>query len=267
MTSHLPAAGYDRHRDPRRAQPSQRLEAIGGPVAVHRLLSFSDAVFAISATLLVLDLRVPPGLGSSGFHQALHEQLPALAAYVLSFALIGLLWLVHHRTFDVVARVDDTMLAGSLVLLCLVAFLPFPVRLLSEYHDEPAAVAIYMATFTAASATQRLLWVHATGRPHLLARVVDDQLRRRYNAMLATTPVGLGVLVPVALLAPRVAVALWVLLLPVSRRPPSRPSTRNRAIRSGGRSSSLAGRPARGAASRRLAARNARRAPVTRTRT
>ncbi len=214
MTSQLQTIEPDRQRDPR-ARASQRPDAIGGPIAVDRLLFFSDAVFAISATLLALDLRLPPGLTSVGFQAALRDQLPAIAAYTLSFVLIGLLWLFHHRTFDFVARVDDTMLVGSLGLLCLVAFLPFPVRLLSEYHDEPAAVAIYMATFAAASATQRLLWVYATGHPRLLARPIDEQLRRRYNLMLATTPLGFDALVPIALLAPRTAVALWALLLPV----------------------------------------------------
>ena len=91
----------------------------------------------------------------------------------------------------------------SLVLLALIAFIPFPVRLLSDYHDQPAAVAIYMATFTAATTVQRLVWVYATGHPHLLSRPVPEELRRRYNLVLTTTPLGFGVLIPISLLAPR----------------------------------------------------------------
>jgi uncharacterized membrane protein len=134
-------------------------------------------VFAISATLLVLDIRVAPGLGSAQLSQALRDQLPAIAAYAFSFGVIGQLWLFHHRTFGFIARVDTALLVRSLVLLALIAFIPFPVRLLSDYHDQPAAVAIYMATFTAATTVQRLVWVYATGHPHLLSRPVPSGLR------------------------------------------------------------------------------------------
>lgn len=188
----------------------------GEPVAADRMLYFSDAVFAISATLLVLDIRLPSGLSSAQFTRALREQLPAIAAYALSFGIIGQLWLVHHRIFSVVARVDTGILVRSLVLLGLVAFLPFPVRLLSDYHDQRAAVVIYMATFFAASLVQRLLWGYATGRQQLLSRPVDDQLRRRYNLALAMMPLGFGALIPIALLTPRVAIAIWLLALPAA---------------------------------------------------
>ena len=188
--------------DRRRPPATEDAEPWAEPVAADRLVMFSDAVFAISATLLVLDVRVPPGLGSAQFAQALRDQLPAIAAYAFSFGVIGQLWLFHHRIFGFIARADTAILVRSLVLLALIAFIPFPVRLLSDYHDQPAAVAIYMATFTAASTVQRLLWVYASGRPHLLARPVPDDLRRRYNLALTVLPLGFGVLIPIALLAP-----------------------------------------------------------------
>jgi len=203
----------DRRPD-RRAPPPVRppgpqgLEPWTEPVAADRLLLFSDAVFAISATLLVLDIRIAPGLGSAQLSQALRDQLPAVAAYAFSFGVIGQLWLFHHRTFGFIARVDTALLVRSLVLLALIAFIPFPVRLLSDYHDQPAAVAIYMATFTAATTVQRLVWVYATGHPHLLSRPVPEKLLRRYNLVLTTTPLGFGVLIPISLLAPRVAIGI-----------------------------------------------------------
>jgi Endosomal/lysosomal potassium channel TMEM175 len=67
------------------------------PLAVDRLVIFSDAVFAIAATLFVLDIRIPPGLDSAEFHRALRGQLAAIVTYALSFAVIGQLWLTHHR--------------------------------------------------------------------------------------------------------------------------------------------------------------------------
>ena len=188
-------------------------ESWAEPVAADRLLLFSDAVFAISATLLVLDIRVPSGLDPAQFNAALRAQLPAVVAYALSFGVIGQLWMFQHRIFGFIARADTPILVRSLVFLGLVAFLPFPVRLFSDYHDQPAAVVIYLAVFTAASLLQRLLWVYATGRQDLLARPVPDQLRRRYNLALTTMPLGFGVMIPVALVAPSVALVVWVLLL------------------------------------------------------
>ena len=153
--------------------------------------------------------RSPPtGAAALGRRVRHLGQLPAIAAYAFSFGVIGQLWLFHHRTFGFIARVDTALLVRSLVLLALIAFIPFPVRLLSDYHDQPAAVAIYMATFTAATTVQRLVWVSATGHPHLLSRPVPEKLRRRYNLVLTTTPLGFGVLIPISLLAPRVAIGI-----------------------------------------------------------
>jgi uncharacterized membrane protein len=83
------------------------------PVAADRLLLFSEAVFAISATLLVLDIPVPAGLGSAQFLPALRDQLPAIAAYAFSFGFIGQLWLFHHRIFGFIARVDPPSWCGA----------------------------------------------------------------------------------------------------------------------------------------------------------
>jgi Endosomal/lysosomal potassium channel TMEM175 len=101
-------------------------DVLAEPLDVDRLVVFSDAVFAIAATLLVLDIRIPPGLDSAEFHRALRGQLAAIVTYALSFAVIGQLWLTHHRIFSYIARVDYVLLGGSLILMGLVAFLPFP---------------------------------------------------------------------------------------------------------------------------------------------
>jgi uncharacterized membrane protein len=97
----------------------------GGPVEADRVLAFSDAIFAIAITLLTLNLEVPPGLHGADFTRALHQVLPALGAYVLSFVILGQLWLAHHRIFGVIARVDYTVLVRNLLFLGLIAVMPF----------------------------------------------------------------------------------------------------------------------------------------------
>ena len=108
------------------------------------MLAFSDAIFAIAITLLTINLLVPPDLHGAAFTTALHRLLPALGAYALSFLILGQLWLAHHRIFGVIARVDYAVVRRNLVFLGLIAIMPFPVRLLSDYNKRPLAVAIYV---------------------------------------------------------------------------------------------------------------------------
>ena len=93
---------------------------------------------------------MPPGLHGADLPRALHQVLPALGAYLLSFVILGQLWLAHHRIFGVIARVDHTVLVRNLVFLGLIALMPFPVRLLSDYSNRPLAVGIYAVAFSAA---------------------------------------------------------------------------------------------------------------------
>src|SRR5689334_9150848 len=91
-----------------------------------RVEAFSDGVFAIALTLLVLSLQVPASTTDAQLPHALHELLPNVFGYVLSAFVIGLYWLGHHRLFALVRRVDEALLVLNLVLLVLVAALPFP---------------------------------------------------------------------------------------------------------------------------------------------
>jgi hypothetical protein len=132
-----------RRQQQRQQRHEQQRLLWGGPVEADRVLAFSDAIFAIAITLLTLNLQVRPGLGGADFTRALHQVLPALGAYALSFVILGQLWLAHHRIFGVIARVDYAVLVRNLVFLGLIAIMPFPVRLLSDYSNRPLAVAIY----------------------------------------------------------------------------------------------------------------------------
>ena len=93
-----------RARARRQRNREQQLALWGGPVEAGRILAFSDAIFAIAITLLTINLEVRPGLHGAAFVTALHQLLPALGAYALSFLILGQLWLAHHRIFGVIAR-------------------------------------------------------------------------------------------------------------------------------------------------------------------
>jgi uncharacterized membrane protein len=115
----------------------------------NRAEAFSDGVFAIAATLLVLELKVPhvePG----GLSVALLERWPSYATYVVSFLTIGIIWVNHHAVMERIKNVNRPLLFLNLVFLMAVAAIPFPTALLADYlqagHDERLASAIYGAT-------------------------------------------------------------------------------------------------------------------------
>jgi uncharacterized membrane protein len=201
----------------RQRRRSQQRALWGGPVEADRVLAFSDAVFAIAITLLTLNLQVPPGLGGADLTRALHQVLPAFGAYVLSFIILGQLWLAHHRIFGVIARVDYAVLVRNLLFLGLIAVMPFPVRLLSDYSRRPLAVAVYVVAFITAMQLQRLIWLDVTRPEHreLLREPVPEQVRTGFGRVLLGLLVAFGAVVPVGMFAPRYATLVWAVIIPL----------------------------------------------------
>src|SRR5690242_7406538 len=121
---------------------------IGPRTSTGRMEAFSDGVFAIAITLLVLDVSVPSGSGDR-LLAAIGEQWPRYLAYVVSFATIGAIWLCHNAITEYLERADAWLLRANLLLLMIVGFIPFPTHLAAEYiHDEDAervAVTFYGA--------------------------------------------------------------------------------------------------------------------------
>jgi uncharacterized membrane protein len=100
-------------------------------VRISRLEAFSDGVFAIAITLLVLEISVPEG-SEDALWQAFLDQWPSYLGYVVSFATVGAVWLAHNAVTDYLDRADQWLLRFNLLLLMVVSFLPFPTRLLAE---------------------------------------------------------------------------------------------------------------------------------------
>jgi uncharacterized membrane protein len=202
-------------RDRREDLREQRRLIWGGPVDADRVLAFSDAVFAIAITLLTLELRLPPGLQGSAFTTELRHLLPSLGAYVLSYIILGQLWLTHHRIFSVIARVDRPLLTANLAFLGLIALMPFPVHLLADYHDRPLAVAVYALTFILAMLLQGWLWRYVTTpeRRHLLKEPVPDEARQGFTRTISGTLLAFGAAVPLVMWVPRFAAVLWAVMV------------------------------------------------------
>jgi uncharacterized membrane protein len=164
-------------------------ERDGGPppngmMEPRRLEAFSDGVFAIAITLLVLDLAVPPRehTPSGQLAHALRHQWPSYLAYLVSFMVIGIIWVNHHAMFHRVGLVDRPVLFANLALLLVVSAIPFPTRLLAEYltagSDAHLAAAVYSATMTAMGLAYAGLWLTVTRDAGLLHRHLDRAASR-----------------------------------------------------------------------------------------
>jgi uncharacterized membrane protein len=177
-----------------------------------RLLGFADAVTAIAITLLALGIEVPGNLPEAELPARLYGLLGDVGAYALSFTVIGLLWLGHHGLFGLVARVDGPMVALELAFLAVIAILPFPTRLISEYGNVPVAVAVYAGAIALAGALMMIMALRLL-RPGPLRR--PDVPRRRVHAEVAehlTTTLVFAGSVPVAFVSTLAATCLWLLL-------------------------------------------------------
>jgi uncharacterized membrane protein len=133
--------------------------------ATSRLEAFSDGVFAIAITLLVLELHVPEA-GRRSLASSLAHEWPQFAAYLTSFLVIGIMWVNHHSMFRQITRIDRPLLFLNLFLLLWTTLLPFPTELLAQYlrsgnADSHVAAAVYSLNLTLAALAFSLIWVHA----------------------------------------------------------------------------------------------------------
>ena len=141
-----------------------------------RIEAFSDGVFAIAITLLVLTIRVPNATelaGGVSLGSALLSLWPHYLAFVTSFATILAEWVNHHRIFTFVRKCDHTFLYWNGLVLLLVTFLPFPTALVAEYLRHPEAKvagAVYSGTYFAIALAFKGLWHYASVNGRLLGQ-------------------------------------------------------------------------------------------------
>lgn len=149
-----------------------------------RLESFSDGVIAVAATLLVLNIVVPPLTHGETLIHALLKQWPQYAAYVLSFTTIGIIWINHHAMISRLREADRTILLLNLVLLMTIAVLPFATSLFATYlkegHGQKLAAGVYAGSFLVMSLAFSVLNRHILlSKAHLLGDELSQERRLR----------------------------------------------------------------------------------------
>jgi uncharacterized membrane protein len=213
----MPEPGSTSAPPPRAARHRDEWE-----VEFSRIVAFSDGVFAIAITLLVLTIEIPEN--SNDLTRVLDDQIGDFFAYALSFAVLGKLWLAHHRFFSALARFDSTLMGINLVYLAFVALVPFTSELLGDYSDHSIAVIFYAASMFAVSITFTIQIVYSY-RANLVKPEMRD-LERRMAGPSNFVVSGLFLAsIPVAAVAPSVAPFMWIGVLFTGRRVADRVAT------------------------------------------
>jgi uncharacterized membrane protein len=188
---------------------------------LERLVFFSDAVFAIAITLLVIEIH-PPDLthqASDADHwEALAHLIPNFVGFVISFAVVGMFWVGHHRSFMLARRYDSRILKWNMGLLAVIAFMPFVTAYLSANINDRVPSLVYSVTLLAAAALNLKVNWTATSKPMVGESVSAEAIlhvRRRSLGVLlgAATAVATSLLLPQAGQAALISIPIWQRLL------------------------------------------------------
>jgi uncharacterized membrane protein len=175
----------------------------------NRLEAFSDGVFAVAITLLILEINVPEG--ENLWHQ-LKDEWPSFASFFISFWVIGIIWVNHHGLLDHLKRTDRPVLYLNLLVLMTVVFIPFSTALMAEHlksgADEKVAAAVYALAFLAMGIAFNLFWTYIVKhRRQLGVEIPDEEVRRMSIGFMIGSPL-YAVAVITAFISPAVVLII-----------------------------------------------------------
>lgn len=181
-----------------------------------RIVAFSDGVFSIAITLLVLNLGIEKGLTEGQIDDAIWNLREDLLAYAISFAVIGRFWLVHHRFFSEVEAFDGRLIGLNMLYLGWIVLLPFSSEVLGEYGGTTTGVAVYSVNLALVVLLGHLMSTYARRRG---LTKMGDQAHREAQIRSAWIAGIFLLSIPIAFFSPGLATFLWLVLFidPASR--------------------------------------------------
>jgi len=193
---------------------------------LERLILFSDAVFAIAITLLVIEIKIPElhdNVSDKALLQSLAHLIPKFIGFIVSFMMIGLYWTVHHRMFGFVTGYSTKLLVLNLVFLFFVALMPFSTGFYSEYagpdmlrHQLMVPMTFYVLNFCGMGFLNYFMWVHITNPKNKVAEPpVDPMFARQARSRSLVVPIIFLLMLPVAYFTNVIFAAYLPVLIPV----------------------------------------------------
>lgn len=188
----------------------------GAGLEFDRVSFFTDAVYAIAMTLLVVELHVPEiarPADPSALRAAVLAEGWAIVGFFIGFVVLGRYWLAHHHFFANLRSIDRSMISVNLVYLAFVAFTPFPTGLISRYEDKPDVFVLFALTMVMISGLEVVLFHMAVRRGHL--RLALSPALERFGYLASGIPVVMMALsIPLAYVSTTLALLSWLLMIP-----------------------------------------------------
>jgi uncharacterized membrane protein len=187
-------------------------------LGLERIVFFSDAVMAIAITLLAIDLKVPEIAASAAaadLPRSLSELGPRFMSFLISFFVIGIYWMSHHRYFRFIQRHDGGLIVLNLLFLLFIVLMPFVASLFGQYYYLPLGMSVYAAAVAATGLSMGAMWWYASHHHRLIDEHLDEQFIRARSIALAV-PLLFLVSIPFTFVSRTLVVAIWCTLPLVS---------------------------------------------------
>ena len=181
-------------------------------LGLERIVFFSDAVMAIAITLLAIDLKISEAGGdaaASSLPDLLDNLTPKLMSFVISFTVIGIYWMSHHRYFGFIKRYDNRLIILNLLFLLFIVLMPFAASLLGQYNHLPFGVIAYAAEVAATGLSISALWWYASRHHRLVDEGLDEQFIQVRNRIGLAVPAVFLLSIPCTLISPMVGMFVW----------------------------------------------------------
>lgn len=181
-------------------------------LGLERIVFFSDAVMAIAITLLAIDIRVPeiePTLAATELPKQLAAITPNLMTFFISFMVIGIYWISHHRYFSYIKRYDTRLMLINLMFLFFIACMPFVASLLGRFTSVPIALIIYTLALAALGVSMAFIWLYASQNHRLIEPTLDASTIRGINIRLFVAPLMFPIAVPFAFVSATAVITVW----------------------------------------------------------
>jgi uncharacterized membrane protein len=194
------------------SRPARQFDREEREVEFSRALAFSDGVFGVAITLLITTIDVPHVTGpdvESKLTDALKQLDGSFVSYFISFAVIGLMWMHHHRLFSRIRRLDSGALWLNLLSLAFIVLMPFTTELMGDYGDQPIAISLYAFNIALAVAAYTMLWWYCAARDMLGEHLTRAQIRYELVTRLFIS-IGFLISIPIAYADPRLAQWSWL---------------------------------------------------------
>jgi uncharacterized membrane protein len=192
----------------------EKQKPLAGPDAADdrvlgRLLAFSDGVFAIAITLLIIGVVIPEGTTDFNLNSVLSSLWPNYLAFLISFFVIGLYWIVHVRQFRFVRKYDSGLLWLNLMFLLFIVIMPFTTSIVSKYSSETAVI-IYAANVALVGYMRTASWFYSAHNHRLIDKRLSSTFIRRTTIMNLIAPSIFTLSIGVAFIDKNLAQYIWI---------------------------------------------------------